>query len=118
MRIERLTKRSDFGRVAKLRITCRRPAVGVQWAPRDEGVRVGFTASKRHVSTKAVCRNRAKRRLRAWVDGYLSLLNESGDFVFIATSLTATIPYAQLVEQCKEAVKRCVQKGHTLASKP
>lgn len=77
----------------------------------EVGVRVGFTASKRHVSNKAVYRNRAKRRLRAWADQHLNNLEKTGDFVFIATALTATIPYAQLDEQCKEAVKKCLQKG-------
>lgn len=119
MRIERLNRRSDFGRVAQARVYCRRPGVSVQWAPRAEGVRVGFTASKRRVSSKAVCRNRAKRRLRAWVDSYLLKIAEvCGDFVFVATDCTATLSYSQLARQCEEAVKGCIQKSHTLVLKP
>lgn len=118
MRIERLKRRSDFGRVAQMRMSCKRPGVSVQWAPTQQSVRVGFTASKRRVSVKAVYRNRAKRRLKAWVDNYLLKIAEvCGDFVFVATESTAILPYGQLASQCEEAVKKCIQKNHILASK-
>lgn len=113
MRVDRLKRHSDFVRVARVRTSWRASAVRVQWAPSSFGARVGFTASKKFTAPQAVIRNRAKRRLRSWVDqNLLSISNEiCGDFIFIATPLTAIISYAQLAEQCEEAVRQCLKKG-------
>lgn len=115
LRVARLKRRGDFSRVSKTRVVFHCLGVSVRWAPSNHCTRVGFTVSKRHVSHKAVERNRAKRRLRAWADTHLSLLKElEGDFVFIANKHTIVLPYIQLSEQCKEAVLKCFQKGTTL----
>ena len=109
-RIERLKRRSDFYRVAHEGFYARASAVSVKWFPSGD-LRVGFTVSKRHVSVKAVVRNRVKRRLRAWVDQYLpEVASIPGDFVFMARKPLADMPFDDLCQQCESVVKQCMVK--------
>ena len=66
--VERLKKRADFLRVASVRRKWAAPGMVLQAAKRSDapgtdGVRVGFTVTKK--VGNAVIRNRIKRRLRA-----------------------------------------------------
>ncbi len=71
-RIDRLKKRADFLRLAALRRKWAAPGLILQAGPggnaadsRADSLRVGFTVSKK--VGNAVCRNRARRRLKAAV---------------------------------------------------
>ena len=70
-RLDRLKVRADFLRVAALRRKWAAPGLILQAAPatgtelQADSLRVGFTVSKK--VGNSVCRNRARRRLRAAV---------------------------------------------------
>lgn len=132
--VKRLKKRSDFVRISREGVSSRAFAVSALLAASgdaSQGLRVGFTVSKRHVSPKAVVRNRVKRRLRAWADNFLlqTVLNQkanqnnanqhtelnieehaSGDFVFMARRALADMPFSELCRQCEDVVKQCIAK--------
>jgi len=76
----------------------------IQAVSRDrDGWRVGLTASKK--IGNAVCRNRARRRMRALARLHLAPMARSGvDYVLIARHDTATCPWADLVRGLKKAV--------------
>ncbi len=70
-----------------------------------EGVRVGFTVSRK--VGNAVARNRARRRLRAAAAEVLPRHAKAAhDFVVIGRSATLTRPYAALVGDLKTALRR------------
>lgn len=105
--LETLTKRSDFLAAARAKkwIT---PAFIVQAAKRDilpDGIRFGLTASRK--VGNAVCRNRAKRRLRALAREILPHYCETGyDIVLIARRQDKELSFDDLRRDLKWALKR------------
>jgi ribonuclease P protein component len=89
--------------------TCITPAeVGHQ------GVRIGFTASKK--IGNAVTRNRAKRRLRAAASQLLPLLGRGGhDYVLVARGSTVARPFPALLSDIVTALKSAHRKLDTKA---
>ena len=65
--------------------------------------RLGITASKK--IGKAVVRNRAKRRIRELYRTNLHTLKTGYDFVMVARSKTAVVPYDILLSAFLSAVK-------------
>jgi len=106
--MNRLKIRTDFLRASAgvRRITpgvtleiCKAPD-----AVRSDGVRVGFTATKK--LGNAVERNRAKRRLRAAAAAVLPLCGRAGnDYVLVARRDTLTRPFEQLLDDLQSALR-------------
>lgn len=104
-----MTERADFLRAARagraatpgfiLQARERRP-------DEAEGIRVGFTCSKK--VGNAVARNRAKRRLRAAAREVLPLAGRPGwDYVLIGRArATAERPFAALCADLRDALVR------------
>src|SRR6201991_5280967 len=78
--MDRLKKRADFLRAQKgvRRVT---PSLTLEACPGPEGLRVGFTATKK--LGNAVIRNRAKRRLRAAAGQVLPGISSTGCYYFL-----------------------------------
>ena len=69
----------------------------------DTGWRVGLTASKK--IGNAVKRNRARRRMRALAQNYLSPIAEPGtDYVLIARRDTVTANWEELAQGLQKAI--------------
>lgn len=120
----RLKRREEFLRVAGARRKWVTPGLILQARPADsparglpgkggatgpaaigEGVRVGFTVSRK--VGNAVARNRARRRLRAAAAEVMPRHAKTAhDFVVIGRSATLTRPYAALVGDLKTALRR------------
>lgn len=105
----RLKKRTDFLRVAGARRKAAAPGVIVQAAPRPEAeaapLRLGFTASKK--VGNAVARNRARRRLKAAAASIMPAVADPDlDYVLIARPETVTRPYADLVRDLDQALRK------------
>ena len=115
-RIATLTNRRDFVAAARAR-RINKPGFILQYRQRHDTepaaspVRVGFTCSKK--VGNAVRRNRAKRRLRAIVRDVLPHRGRAGfDYVLIGRAdVTATLPYADLVRQLKQALSQAHGSG-------
>jgi ribonuclease P protein component len=101
-----LRKRADFLAAAASGQKCGTKGVVLQLRLRsDDGVGYGLTASKR--VGNAVCRNRAKRRLRALVQDTLAQHAKFGhDYVLIARTETITRDYALLRGDLLYALKK------------
>ena len=97
-----LKKRSEFLRVQKHGRKWVSYGLILQLCKNDGlGKRVGFTVSKK-VDTRAVKRNRIKRRLRAVVADVLSQHGaDNTDYILIGRPLTAVRPYDQLCADLK-----------------
>ena len=86
------------------------PGFTLQARPREggeaEGLRVGFTCSKK--VGNAVARNRAKRRLREVARAILPQEGREGwDYVLIGRpEHTAALPFAQLLSDLSRALER------------
>ena len=104
-RLSRLTRRSEFLRVAGRGRKVARPALVLQALPQSEGpLRVGFTATKK--IGNAVARNRAKRRLRAAARLTLAEAPPPGwDIVLIARDGTGTRPWDKLLADLRGALR-------------
>ncbi|MBT5185511.1 MAG: ribonuclease P protein component [Kordiimonadaceae bacterium] len=114
--ITMLKKRSDFLRVAGLRKKWISKAMVVQVAAKPsgekEGIRVGYTASKK--VGNAILRNKAKRRLREVVKKVMAedaKLNY--DYVIIARKEITEYPFNELIRD----MKWCLRKLHDDKSK-
>jgi ribonuclease P protein component len=113
VKVSRLIKRADFLRLNRGR---KWAAVGLvlQMAetppidppqPKAMDIRVGFTVTKK--VGNAVIRNRAKRRLREAARAVLPLYAAPGhDYVLIGRDATLTRPFATLVEDLKQALRK------------
>lgn len=108
--IGRLKNRPDFLRVAAARRKWAAPGLVLQARPSEHAdelasCRIGFTATRK-IGT-AVVRNRARRRLRAAAQSVMPAHAKPGyDFVLIARAETARRPYAALVGDLAEALRR------------
>ena len=104
-----LTKRADFVRASNAR---RQGTLGIHLQGRKrtegeaEGIRVGFTCSKK--VGNAVARNRAKRRLREVARIVLSEMGRDGwDYVLVGRKeSTASLPFDTLVADMRRAMKK------------
>ncbi|WP_115938533.1 ribonuclease P protein component [Aestuariispira insulae] len=106
--VERLTRRSEYLRVAGARRSAAMPGLVLQAREsnmQEATIRVGFTASRK--VGKAVVRNRARRRLKAVAREILPLFALPGhDYVLIARAGTVDRPYPALIRDLKKALKR------------
>jgi ribonuclease P protein component len=104
----RLKVRADFLRASR---GIRRVAPGLTLelcatppAATSDGVRAGFTATKK--LGNAVVRNRAKRRLRAAASAVLPLCGRAGnDYVLVARQDTLTRTFEQLLADLQSALR-------------
>jgi len=111
VKVSRLVKRADFLRLNRSRKWAA-PGLVLQMAetpdlspPQASGLRVGFTVTKK--VGIAVVRNRAKRRLREAARAVLPLYACPGhDYVLIGREATLTRPFASLVEDLKQALRK------------
>lgn len=103
-----IKKRPDFLRAAKygqkvVKSGLVLQVVRTQNQSEPPVVRIGYTASKK--VGNAVCRNRAKRRLRALCAELFPLEAMVGyDYVIIARHATINRPYQKLYKEMKEAL--------------
>jgi len=113
MSVGRLQHRADFLRVAGRGRKWVTPGLVLQVASMataeagsdEEGVRVGFTASRR--VGNAVERNRVRRRLRAAVREVLACHGRRGrDYVGIGRRASLGRPFRSLVQDLKAALVR------------
>ncbi len=105
--LQRLTRRAEFLQVAAVRRKSVAPGLILQAArqPAADGLRVGFTASRK--VGNAVARNRARRRLRAAASAVLPLHAAPGhDYVLIARAGTLTRAYDGLLDDLSAGLKR------------
>ncbi len=105
--LEVLRKRADFLACARAR-KAPAPAFLLQARRRDDGdgIRVGFTASKK--VGNAVARNRAKRRLRALARLVLTAAGKPGwDYVLVARATeTASRNFADMEADLRQALAK------------
>lgn len=113
---QRLRRRRDFLHLARtgrkwaapgLVLQAKRRSDGVGKPPSiaPEGVRVGFTVSRKVGG--AVVRNRAKRRLKAVVDEIIPAHGVPGfDYVVIGRAATPTRPWPALLSDLTAALKK------------
>jgi ribonuclease P protein component len=112
LKLDVLRQRRDFLAAAKSGHKGVAPSVIVQMRHQQDRItpRYGITASKK--VGNAVIRNRAKRRLRALIRGYLPDLAEtSTDYVLIARHNTASVGWNTLVADFRKALKRAAPKA-------
>ncbi len=105
----RLKRRKDFVRLARQSQHWVTPGFILQCDSMPEatqdGLRVGFTASRRVGG--AVQRNRAKRRLRAIAEVVLSAEGHSGfDYVLVARNKVLTKDFQQLKQDLGWAIRK------------
>ena len=105
VKVSRLKTRADFLRLARGRKWAA-PGLVLQMAPVEgDETRAGFTVTKK--IGNAVVRNRAKRRLREVARAVLPLYASAGcDYVLIAREATPDRPFASLVEDLKQALRK------------
>lgn len=100
-----LTQRRDFQRASRgKRVAMAGFILQAVHRPLGEGVRVGYTCSKK--VGNAVARNRAKRRLREIARTVLPMRGKQGhDYVLVGrNSATTNIPFHQLLTDMEKAL--------------
>jgi len=109
--VDRLKRRPEFLRVAATRQKWVTPGLILQVRRRPSGEdetgppRIGFTVSRK--VGNAVCRNRARRRLRAAADKVMAEHARTGtDFVLIGRRTTLTRPFRALIDDLVMALKK------------
>ncbi|MRR31386.1 ribonuclease P protein component [bacterium] len=91
----RLTRSTDFKRVRRIGRSYAHPLVVLVVDPNPEGgLRIGVSAG-RSVGN-AVLRNRAKRQLRAAIDGLLPILAPGKDLIFLARPSIVSASFAEI----------------------
>lgn len=114
--LPKLTKRHEFIKVAQQGRYATAVSVIVQHlSPVDgqdmNGLRVGFTASKR--VGNAVRRNRAKRRLREAIRHIVTLQKDlRGDIVLIAKPVAIDVPFSILIRDIQYCLRKCLEPKH------
>jgi len=117
---KRLLKHSDFQRVYR---SGRRQSTGnvtVSYLRRDGpeagvGPRVGFTVGK--VLGASVERNRIRRRMREAVRASLSSCEEPVDVVFNPRKSVLTLPFAELADEVRRALRLAAQHARVARQK-
>ncbi len=113
--VARLKRRRDYLRVAAARRKTATAGMVVQACPRGDdgdGVRVGFTASRK--VGNAVRRNRARRRLKALADEILPRRGDPAtDYVLIARRATVERGFGDLRGDLETALARLAGPGRT-----
>ena len=101
----RLNRRGQRASAVGLVVQVAKTPLDANPAPGADGVRVGFTATKKLGS--AVTRNRVKRRLRVLADRLLPTLAKPGhDFVLIGRQATAQRGFSALERDLQLALER------------
>ena len=105
-RLTRLTRRSEFLKVASRGRKAARPGLVLQAMPQPEGgLRLGFTATKK--IGNAVTRNRAKRRLREAARLMLGAAPPAGwDLVLVARDATGARDWQKLLGDLRGALRQ------------
>lgn len=112
---ETLKKRSQFVQVARKGDRSFSSLCSIQFLKNSDsfGLRVGFTATKR--LGNAVCRNRAKRRMRALVrELMMECAFVRGDYVLISQKDMLLLPYGDIRDRLKRTL---LNKGWASHSK-
>lgn len=110
-----IKRRADYVRIARQGRSWTTPGLVLQYMRRDtvdpptseltSSIRVGITASRKVGG--AVERNRARRRLRAAARAVLAEHGSDGcDYVLIGRSATVRRPFADLLADLTQALKR------------
>lgn len=111
--LERLRRRADYLRVQGAERRSAQPGLLLQAAPAPDlsgsaefqGIRIGFTASRK--VGNAVLRNRARRRLKALARELLQAHAQPGhDYVLVARQATPERAYGDLRRDLEAALKR------------
>ena len=71
---------------------------------RSHRLQVGFSVSKK--IGNSVCRNRAKRRLRACITPMLANLKTGKNLIFIARTEVLTCPFTKMQEEMQRLLER------------
>ncbi len=101
----RLTRSTDIKRVRRFGKSYAHPLVVLfVFAAQGTGVRVGVVAGR--AVGNAVVRNRAKRRLRACVDGLLPRLLPGWDVLLLARKPIATADFQSIQSAVKSVFER------------
>ena len=105
-RLTRLTRRSEFLKVASRGRKAARPGLVLQAMPQPSGgLRLGFTATKK--IGNAVARNRAKRRLREAARLMLGAAPPAGwDLVLVARDATGARDWQKLLGDLRGALRQ------------
>lgn len=114
--LPRLKRRGEYVRAAKSGLHASAPGMAVQAYRRREGegpadgIRVGFTTSKK--VGNAVTRNRVRRRLRVVAD---ALLAESGkpqhDYVLVGRTAAKDRDFQDLLSDLRNALKQIERRA-------
>ena len=101
----RLTRSTDFKRVRRIGKSYAHPLVVFVVSSNElQHARVGVVAG-RAVGT-AVQRNRAKRRLRACLDGWLPCIQDGWDMIFLARKSMDQASFAEIRDAVQLLLKR------------
>jgi ribonuclease P protein component len=102
----RLTRSLDYKRVRRTGRSFAHPLLVLLVAPAQDnlGLKIGITTG-RSVG-KAVDRNRAKRRLKALADNYLTTIQPGWDIIIIARQPVVNAPFESIRQALEMQLKR------------